>query len=73
MARETVQGYIRELRLQQLLRLLQKEQANVPINMLAQRCGFYNTPNVNRVFRNRFGMSPSEARAPANRHRNADR
>ncbi|WP_168201405.1 helix-turn-helix domain-containing protein [Qingshengfaniella alkalisoli] len=63
----TVYGYIRELRLQQLLRLLQKEKGNVPIHTLAQRCGLYNTPNVNRVFRNRFGMSPSEARAAANR------
>lgn len=61
----TVQGYIRELRLQQLLRLLQKEQGNVHIHTLAQRCGLYDVPNVNRVFRRRFGMSPSEARAAA--------
>lgn len=61
----TVQGYIRELRLQQFLRLLQREKGNVPIQTLAQRCGLYDAPNVNRVFRSRFGMSPSEARARA--------
>lgn len=69
----TVQGYIRELRLQQLLRLLQKEKSNVPIHTLAERCGLYNTPNVSRVFRNRFGISPSEARAAAHQQRNGSR
>ncbi|TWG95035.1 AraC-like DNA-binding protein [Mesorhizobium sp. J18] len=66
----TVQGYIRELRLQQLLRLLQKEKGNSPIHLLAQRCGLYDLPNINRLFRRRFGMSPSEAREAA--HQRSD-
>ncbi|SHI18553.1 helix-turn-helix domain-containing protein [Pollutimonas bauzanensis] len=63
----SVQGYVRELRLQQFLRLLQKDARNVPIYALAQRCGLYDWPNVSRMFRKRFGMSPSDARAASNR------
>jgi len=59
----TVGGYVRELRLQQFMHLLRKDDGTAPIHALAQRCGFHDTPNVNRVFRRRFGMSPSEARA----------
>jgi len=59
----TVQGYVRELRLQQFMRFLQREKnKTVPIHILAMRCGFYDGSNVSRVFRRRFGVSPSEAR-----------
>ena len=58
----TVQGYVRELRLQQFMRLLQKENKAVPIQILAMRCGLYDGSNVSRMFRKRFGMSPGEAR-----------
>lgn len=58
----TVQGHIRELRLQRLLYLLQKESATIPIHLLAQRCGLYDAVNISRMFRRRFGVSPSEAR-----------
>src|SRR5690606_324013 len=47
----TVQGYIRELRLQQLMRLLQKRHGSASIQTLAMRCGLYDMPNVNRMFR----------------------
>lgn len=60
-----VQGYIRELRLQQFLHLLQREDKAVPIQILSMRCGLYDGPNVSRMFRKRFGMSPGEARAGA--------
>ena len=63
----TVQGYIRELRLQQLMRALQKDDRSLPIQTLAMRCGLYDSPNVNRMFRKRFGMSPTEAKAQAGR------
>jgi len=63
----SVQGYIRELRLQQFLHLLQKENKAPPIQMLALRCGLYDWPNVSRLFRQRFGMSPGEARAASKR------
>ncbi|MDS1141192.1 helix-turn-helix domain-containing protein [Pusillimonas sp. SM2304] len=59
----SVQGYIRELRLQQFFRLLQQDTRHVPIYALAQRCGLYDVPNINRLFRKRFGLSPREARA----------
>lgn len=61
----TVQSHIRELRLQQFIRLLQKENKAVPIQILAMRCGLYDESNVSRMFRKRFGMSPSEVRAAA--------
>lgn len=69
----TVQAYIRELRLQQLMLLLRKEKGNAPIHLLAQRCGLYDHPNLNRLFRRRFGMSPSDARAATHQKPNNDR
>ncbi len=63
----SVQGYIRELRLQQFLHLLQKEGNKPSIQMLAVRCGLYDWPNVSRLFRQRFGMSPRDARATSKR------
>jgi len=64
----SVQGCIRELRLQHFFRLLQKDTGKAPIYILAQRCGLYDMPNINRLFRRRFGISPSEFRAGKNRH-----
>lgn len=58
----TVQGYIRELR------LLQSKHASASIKVLATRCGLYDMPNVNRLFRQRFGMTPSQAMAGAHVH-----
>lgn len=60
-----VQGFIRDRRLEQFLQALQSAPAQVPIHRLAERCGLYDTPNVGQMFRRRFGMSPSEARALA--------
>lgn len=60
----TVQGYVRELRLQQLNRLLQGGSVE-HIGTLAHRCGLHDTPNISRMFRSRFGISPSEARTIA--------
>ena len=57
----TVQGYIREMRLQQFLRLLQKE-PHQPIHVLALRCGLHDETNINRSFRKRFGVNPSDVR-----------
>ncbi|MCK9511809.1 MAG: helix-turn-helix domain-containing protein [Pigmentiphaga sp.] len=58
-----IAAYVRELRLQQLFRLLQNPSDHRPIATLAQRCGLYDTPNVNQMFRRRFGASPSDVRA----------
>ncbi|MBQ2263635.1 MAG: helix-turn-helix domain-containing protein [Loktanella sp.] len=59
----TVAGAIRELRLQRLMRLLQTAPDGLPIVRLAERCGLYDAPNVNQMFRKRFGMSPRDIRA----------
>lgn len=59
----TVAAYVRELRLQQLFRLLQNAADHRPIAVLAQLCGLYDAPNVNQLFRRRFGASPSDVRA----------
>ena len=59
----TIAGYVRELRPQQFLRLLQDPSDQRPISVLAQRCGLYDAPNVNQMFRRRFGTSPSDIRA----------
>lgn len=58
----TVNGQIRELRLQKLKAFLEGPDQLVPISVLAERCGLFDTPNVNRAFRHRFGLSPSELR-----------
>ncbi|MGE4338405.1 MAG: helix-turn-helix domain-containing protein [Pigmentiphaga sp.] len=58
----TIAAYVRELRLQQLFRLLQNPADQRSIATLAQRCGLYDAPNVNQMFRRRFGASPSDVR-----------
>lgn len=58
----TVAGYIREQRLQRLHQLLQTADKNIPVAILAERCGMWGLTNVSKAFRKRFGMSPSEAR-----------
>lgn len=60
----TIAAYVRELRLQALLRLLQNPADHRGIAVLAQSCGLYDTPNVNQMFRRRFGASPSDLRTP---------
>lgn len=64
----TVQGWIRELRLQQLARLLQGG-GSEPIYLLAQRCGLHDHSNLNQMFRRRFGISPRDMREQARQRR----
>lgn len=59
----TVSGHIRELRLQRLMRLLQRTSDGALVTVLAYRCGFHDIPNLNQMFRRRFGVSPTQARA----------
>ncbi len=56
-------GQIRELRLQKLARLLQSPANMAPIAQLAHLCGLHDAPNLSRLFRQRFGVSPQEYRA----------
>lgn len=59
----SVAGYIRELRLQKFLRLLLSSRSDLPIHVLAQNCGLQGIQNLSRLFRNRFGATPSEVRS----------
>lgn len=58
----SIAEHIRELRLQSLARLLQ-HLPHHPIAQLAQQCGLHDTPNLSRLFRQRFGHTPREFRA----------
>jgi len=54
----SVASLIRERRLQALKALLERPEQSAPIAALAQRCGLYDTANLNRAFKQRFGLSP---------------
>lgn len=58
----SVAAYIREQRLQKLHRMLLDPLERRPIAALAPPCGLYDIPNVNQMFRKRFGLPPSQAR-----------
>ena len=60
-----VQAYIRERRLQAALRALQRAGDLEPIGAVAERLGFCDGAHLTRLFRTRFGMTPSDARAAA--------
>jgi AraC-like DNA-binding protein len=59
---QSVGKYIRQARLARLRHLLEQSPPDISIGDLAARCGLYDTPNVNRMFRAEFGIAPSEAR-----------
>ena len=55
--------YIRDQRLQKLAQLLQQSNQGLPIAQLASECGLYDAPNLSRLFKRKFGLSPQEYRA----------
>lgn len=55
--------YIRDLRLQKLAQLLQKSDQQLTIAQLASECGLYDAPNLSRLFKRKFGLSPQDYRA----------
>jgi len=57
-----VADYIRDLRLQRFRALLEQGPDARSIADLAAQCGLYDTPNISRMFRAHFGLSPSEYR-----------
>ncbi|WP_213576487.1 helix-turn-helix domain-containing protein [Rhodococcus sp. USK13] len=63
-ARETtVARHIQKLRLQRALRLLvSTEGHHITVAEVGRRCGFSSASHFSRVFRDRFGVTPSEAR-----------
>lgn len=58
----TVAGYIREVRLREAMRRLTAASRHVSISTLASQCGFVDSIHFRRLFRDRFGMNPSDVR-----------
>ncbi|MBF6617263.1 MAG: helix-turn-helix domain-containing protein [Candidimonas sp.] len=58
-----IADHIRELRLQKLARLLQNPSNVLPIADLAHLCGLHDSPNLSRLFRQRFDLTPLGFRA----------
>lgn len=65
---QTVMGALRDIRLQRAQCLL-AQHGRVPVGALAWRCGFADASAFSKLFRARFGCSPTEWRA---RSRGAD-
>jgi AraC family transcriptional regulator, positive regulator of tynA and feaB len=61
----TVAGYLREVRLQNCRSALAAAGSREPVADIAFRCGFTNPVYFARLFRERFGLRPSELRALA--------
>lgn len=57
--------YIRDRRLERFRALLEQAHPATTIGDLAAMCGLYDAPNISRLFRARFGLSPSEFRSIA--------
>jgi AraC-like DNA-binding protein len=63
---ETVASYVREARLQRAYELLSYYNVNKrQIGDIAFRCGFDDPVHFARLFRQRFGLTPSELRSSA--------
>lgn len=61
---ETVADYVRELRLQRAYNLLVHDNASRDqIGDIAYRCGFEDPVHFTRLFRQRFGLTPSKLRS----------
>jgi AraC-like DNA-binding protein len=61
---ETVAKYVRELRLQHARELLARDNVRKEqIGDIAYRCGFEDPVHFTRLFRRRFGLTPSELRS----------
>lgn len=54
-------GYINNKRLEYAVKLL-KDAPNYTITAIAEQCGLPNVPTFNRLFRNKYGMTPTEYR-----------
>lgn len=58
----SIADFIRELRLCRLQRLLLDPRQDFTIAQLAYRCGFFDSFNIHRLYKKRFGITPSEQR-----------
>jgi AraC-like DNA-binding protein len=67
-----VQAYIRGRRLEAVRRALSDVAGDEPIYALAERLGFSDAAHLSRLFRARYGLTPSDYRAKARDERGAD-
>jgi AraC-like DNA-binding protein len=58
----TFGSVVRDARLQLVVRHLEDARVGTSIAEVAARCGFYDGPHLTRLFRERFGCTPSEYR-----------
>ncbi len=63
---ETVMGALREIRLQRARSLIEQS-PRLNVGALAWRCGFADPSGFSKLFRTRFGLSPTEWRVHARR------
>ncbi|MGA0595042.1 helix-turn-helix transcriptional regulator [Enterovirga sp. CN4-39] len=68
-----VQAYIRSRRLAAAREALENPHGVEPVHAIADRLGFSDAAHLSRLFRSRYGMSPSDCRAQARRQRWSDR
>jgi AraC-like DNA-binding protein len=65
---ETVAKYVRELRLQRAYELLTRDKdGKEQIGNISYRCGFEDPVHFTRLFRQRYGLTPSELRSSGSR------
>ena len=62
---KNVPAYIIQLRMEKAMRLLQSSAPEVLITTISEQCGFQDVAYFSRVFRQHYGMTPSQARKEA--------
>ena len=60
---KNVSAYIIQLRMEKAMRLLQESSPETLISTIAEQCGFLDVAYFSRVFRQYYGMTPSQARS----------
>jgi AraC-like DNA-binding protein len=69
---ETVANYVRKHRLRRAEELLANDAKKESIGDIAYRCGFEDPAHFTRLFRQHFGLTPSELRAGGRRSESGD-
>jgi AraC-like DNA-binding protein len=59
---KNVSAYIIQLRMEKAMHLLQESSPETLISTIAEQCGFLDVAYFSRVFRQYYGMTPSQAR-----------
>ena len=59
---KSVPAYIGQVRMEKAMRLLQSSDPDVLISTISEQCGFQDVAYFSRVFRQYYGMTPTQAR-----------